>query len=131
MCALTRKGAVERLHFGAAHRVLLAFADAGIDFLSRNIVKSSDTANTLDSKVLFQIDEIRSAESMDPRRIITLAEEVGDVDQARANLLAECGTSRFGMPADIARACAFLASNKAEFFQGSLIDLDGGETRGL
>jgi len=53
------------------------------------------------------------------------------LDQARANLLAECGTSRFGMPADIARACAFLASNKAEFFQGSLIDLDGGETRGL
>ena len=64
-----------------------AFGAAGVEFPARTITRSTDTTNTLDSKVLFQIDEIRSAESMDPRRIITLAEEVENVDQARANLL--------------------------------------------
>jgi len=66
------------------------------------------------------------------RNFARTAERDGiSLDAARAQILAECGTSRFGTPADIARACAFLVSNKAEFFQGSLIDLDGGETRGL
>ena len=64
-----------------------AFDNAGVIFPSLNITRSTDTTNTLDSKVLFQIDEIRSAESMDPRRIITLAEEVENVDRARADLL--------------------------------------------
>jgi NAD(P)-dependent dehydrogenase (short-subunit alcohol dehydrogenase family) len=53
------------------------------------------------------------------------------LDAARAQILAGCGTTRFGRPEEVAHACAFLASNKAEFFQASLIDLDGGETRGL
>jgi NAD(P)-dependent dehydrogenase (short-subunit alcohol dehydrogenase family) len=53
------------------------------------------------------------------------------LDAARSRLLADCGTTRFGQPEEIAHAVAFLASGKADFFQGSLIDLDGGETRGL
>jgi hypothetical protein len=59
---------------------------AGIVFPASSITRSPDTVNTLDSKVLFQIDEIRSAESMDPRRVITLADEVGNVEKAVAEL---------------------------------------------
>ncbi len=66
------------------------------------------------------------------RNFARTAERDGvSLDDARAQILAECGTTRFGRPDEIAHATAFLASNKAEFFQGSLIDLDGGETRGL
>lgn len=53
------------------------------------------------------------------------------MDAARAQLLAACGTARFGRPGDIASAVAFLASDKASFVQGALIDIDGGENRAL
>ena len=53
------------------------------------------------------------------------------LDQARQALLEECGTTRFGRSEEIAHLTVFLASGKADFIQGSLIDIDGGETRGL
>jgi NAD(P)-dependent dehydrogenase (short-subunit alcohol dehydrogenase family) len=52
-------------------------------------------------------------------------------EAARAGLLEKCGTARFGTPEDIAAAVAFLASDKASFVQGALIDIDGGENRAL
>ena len=52
-------------------------------------------------------------------------------DAAVARLLAECGTTRFGRSEEIATLTTFLASAKADFIQGSLLDIDGGETRGL
>lgn len=52
-------------------------------------------------------------------------------ETARSQLQAACGIARFGRPDDIATAVAFLASDKASFVQGALIDIDGGENRAL
>ena len=41
------------------------------------------------------------------------------------------GVARFGDPEEIAQMVAFLASPIAGFCQGSIIDIDGGQTRTL
>ncbi|CAN7648854.1 SDR family oxidoreductase [Neorhizobium tomejilense] len=52
-------------------------------------------------------------------------------DEAVSRLLAPRGTTRFGSPEEIGWLAAFLASPKAAFIQGALIDIDGGSTRAL
>jgi len=58
---------------------------------------------------------------------------VQGVDQASAAaLMAQAqGVARFGDPAEIARAVAFLASPQAAYCQGAILDIDGGQTRTL
>jgi 3-oxoacyl-[acyl-carrier protein] reductase len=52
-------------------------------------------------------------------------------DDAYNRILAEGGVARFGTVEEIATAAAFLASPQASYFQGALIDIDGGWTRAL
>lgn len=52
-------------------------------------------------------------------------------DEAVSRMLAPRGTKRFGRPEEIGWLAAFLASPKAAFIQGSIIDIDGGATRSL
>jgi NAD(P)-dependent dehydrogenase (short-subunit alcohol dehydrogenase family) len=52
-------------------------------------------------------------------------------DDAYDRMLAETGVARFGTVDEIAAAVAFLASRHAGYFQGALIDIDGGWTRAL
>jgi len=52
-------------------------------------------------------------------------------DEAVARMLKPRGTKRFGRPEEIGWLAAFLASPKAAFIQGSIIDIDGGATRSL
>jgi 3-oxoacyl-[acyl-carrier protein] reductase len=53
-------------------------------------------------------------------------------DQAEAQLAKATGVARFGEPAEIAAAVAFLASSSAcGFCHGALLDIDGGQTRTL
>lgn len=51
--------------------------------------------------------------------------------EAIAFLLSSHGTTRVGRPDEIGAMTAFLASDKADFLQGSIIDVDGGATRSL
>jgi hypothetical protein len=57
------------------------FADAGVDVLTRSVNRSTD-ANTLDSKVLIEVENLQSAESLDPRRTFAMTLEVDDVEKA-------------------------------------------------
>ena len=65
-------------------------------------------------------------------RVATFAAEhaVSPVEAARRMPLA-MGVARFGEPAEIARAVAFLASPAAAYCQGAILDVDGGLTRTL
>src|ERR1700722_12742334 len=52
-------------------------------------------------------------------------------EAAIAFLLSGHGTTRVGQPDEIGAMTAFLASGRADFLQGSIIDVDGGATRSL
>jgi 3-oxoacyl-[acyl-carrier protein] reductase len=52
-------------------------------------------------------------------------------EEAIAYLLSSWGTTRVGRPDEIGAVTAFLASDKADYLQGSIIDVDGGATRSL
>lgn len=63
-------------------------------------------------------------------RVRVYAEKTGvDNDIAAARLLEEAKISRFGEPRDVANLVVFLVSEQGRWMQGSLIDLDGGETK--
>jgi len=59
------------------------------------------------------------------------AEQGVSVEEAAAGLLRASGIQRFGAPQEIASVAAFLVSRQASFVHGALVDVDGGETRGL
>jgi NAD(P)-dependent dehydrogenase (short-subunit alcohol dehydrogenase family) len=52
-------------------------------------------------------------------------------DEALKQLLVDEKTERVGKPEEIAALVAMIASNKVEFMQGAIIDVDGGKNRGL
>jgi NAD(P)-dependent dehydrogenase (short-subunit alcohol dehydrogenase family) len=52
-------------------------------------------------------------------------------EQAVAARLATSRTKRIGRPEEVGALVAYLASDKADFIQGALIDIDGGSTRAL
>ena len=52
-------------------------------------------------------------------------------EEAISFLLSSHRTTRVGRPEEIGALVAYLASSKADFIQGSIIDIDGGATRSL
>jgi NAD(P)-dependent dehydrogenase (short-subunit alcohol dehydrogenase family) len=48
-----------------------------------------------------------------------------------SGLAEQLGVKRFGKPAEIAAVVAFLASDQANYCQGTILDVDGGQTRTL
>ena len=52
-------------------------------------------------------------------------------DEAIAFLLSSFGSRRVGRPDEIGTMTAFLGSDRADYLQGSIIDVDGGATRSL
>lgn len=65
-------------------------------------------------------------------RIRSFAQEQG-IDEAEAarRMPRAMGVARFGKPAEIAEAVAYLASARAAYLQGAILDVDGGLTRTL
>jgi NAD(P)-dependent dehydrogenase (short-subunit alcohol dehydrogenase family) len=59
------------------------------------------------------------------------AEHSVDLSRAETELAKASGVARFGEPAEIAAAVAFLASTRCGFCHGALLDIDGGQTRTL
>jgi NAD(P)-dependent dehydrogenase (short-subunit alcohol dehydrogenase family) len=57
------------------------------------------------------------------------AEKGVSVEEARRRLPQERGIERFGRVEEIADAVCFLASPRADYAQGALVDIDGGATR--
>jgi NAD(P)-dependent dehydrogenase (short-subunit alcohol dehydrogenase family) len=52
-------------------------------------------------------------------------------EEALMFLVSSHGTARVGEPEEIGGLVAYLASSRADFIQGSIIDIDGGATRSL
>jgi 3-oxoacyl-[acyl-carrier protein] reductase len=66
------------------------------------------------------------------RRLDVIAERSGgDLAAAEAEMRREAKITRFGEPSDIAALAAFILSREGEWLHGSLIDMDGGETKAL
>ena len=63
----------------------------------------------------------------------TLAAEAlhhgGDVNAALQSIIRKSNIVRLGEPEDIANLAAFMVSPQSRYLQGSLIDLDGGQTK--
>ncbi len=65
-------------------------------------------------------------------RLEALARELGvGEDEARRRNLAALGVARFGRPEEIGQLVCFLASARADYIQGALVDMDGGITRSI
>jgi NAD(P)-dependent dehydrogenase (short-subunit alcohol dehydrogenase family) len=65
-------------------------------------------------------------------RLKTFAQENNiPLAQAEVQLAKATGVARFGEPSEVAAAVAFLASPASGYCHGSLLDLDGGQTRTL
>jgi 3-oxoacyl-[acyl-carrier protein] reductase len=64
------------------------------------------------------------------RRLAALASGTGlSPAEAEQRMIQEAGITRFGEPEEIAELVTYLVSSKGRFFHGSLIDIDGGETK--
>ena len=61
----------------------------------------------------------------------TMRERGVDRDAALSFLLSSSRTRRVGRPDEIGALVAFLASEKSDFMQGAIVDIDGGSNRAL
>jgi 3-oxoacyl-[acyl-carrier protein] reductase len=50
----------------------------------------------------------------------------GDAEVARQKVVSTIPLGRLSRPLDIAKACAFLASDEADFITGVCLEVDGG-----
>ncbi len=70
----------------AVDAVEKAFTAAGLEFPARMTTRAPESSGTLDSKVGYQITEIKAVEMLDPKRIITQGVEVDNVERAVGRL---------------------------------------------
>ena len=65
-------------------------------------------------------------------RIAKFSEERNvSLHEAASRMAEQIDVHRFGEPAEIAAAVAFLASEMSDYCQGTILDVDGGSTKTL
>jgi 3-oxoacyl-[acyl-carrier protein] reductase len=72
-----------------------------------------------------------ATERLQTRLLRYAAERNLTVPEAAQQMAAALKVARFGEPAEIAAVVAFLASAQARYCHGSIVDVDGGQTRTL
>ncbi|HYZ24461.1 MAG TPA: SDR family oxidoreductase [Rhodopila sp.] len=116
----SRAGSAEFTIGGAVNVALLNFTKAMADIGIRHGVRVNAV-----NPGLIETDRLgRTVERVMRERSI-------GKDEAVAFLLASHGTTRIGRPEEIGWLVAYLASAKAEFIQGAILDIDGGAMRAL
>ena len=76
---------------------------------------------------LFRVNAVCPAGTVTPAFVRDMS-RTGDYDRECRELVAEYPLGRLGMPDDIAKAVAFLASEDASFITGTHLMVDGGFT---
>ena len=115
-----RTGSAEFTIGGSVNAALLnltkALADSGVrDGVRVNAVNPSSIAT---ERTQVRIDALARERGIAPR-------------QAADELAAQLRVARFGTPDEVAQVVAFLASDRASYMQGAIVDVDGGQTRTL
>lgn len=115
-----RTGSAEFAIGGAVNAALLnltkALADRGVgDGVRVNAINPGSIAT----------------ERLQARLRSAAAERSVSMDVAAADMASRFGVARFGRPDEIAGVVAFLASPAAAYCQGTIVDVDGGQTRTL
>jgi len=115
-----RSGSAEFAIGGSVNAAILNFTKAMADIGIEQGVR----VNAINPGLIATDRFIRNVER-------TMRERSLDRDAAERFLLSNTKTERVGRPDEIGTMTAFLASNKADFVHGSLIDVDGGWNRAL
>ena len=68
---------------------------------------------------------------LDGRIKLTMEKHKVGREAAIGHMVKELGIERFGEPQEIGWLTAYLVSRRADFVHGSIIDIDGGETRAM
>lgn len=116
----SRAGSAEFTIGGSVNVALLNFTKAMADIGINDGVR----VNAINPGLIETDRFVRNVERVMKDRAV-------DRDSAVRFLLSSHGTTRVGRPDEIGALTAYLASEKADFIQGSVIDIDGGATRSL
>lgn len=116
----SRAGSAEFTIGGAVNVALLNFTKAMADIGITQGVR----VNAINPGLIETDRFVRNVERTMRDRGLSKEEAIGF-------LLSSHGTTRVGRPEEIGALVAYLASSKADFIQGSIIDIDGGATRSL
>ena len=104
----------------AARAGLTAFCKSlSLDVAADNVVINNLLPERFDTD-----RQVQMAERLMKQKNITL-------EQARAEIVQTLAAKRFGKPAELGAACAFLCSDYASFMSGQNLQLDGGSYPGL
>jgi 3-oxoacyl-[acyl-carrier protein] reductase len=128
-----RRGAIVNIG-GVGGRVASAEFTIGgaVNAAMMNFTKALADRGVTDGVRVNQVNPGSVATDRLATRIRARARELGVDETAAAERLArETGVARFAAPAEVADVVAFLASDRAGYMQGALIDVDGGWTRAV
>lgn len=115
-----RTGSAEFAIGGAVNAALMNFTKVMAD----RGVKEGVRVNAINPGAI-------ATERLQTRIKIFSVENRLSLEDAATAMASKLGIARFGKPEEIAELVAFLASAKAAYLQGAIIDADGGQTRTL